>query len=163
MTCDVTASATLLTPASTGRPSATVGLHEIHRRVRYLAIFNKASAHFIRDIHGHVTGPTFSGVEGDDADRLLYSHDSRLRITVSRSAASTFVSRHAFPIRPKFIQHEIGVLLEPEGRNGWRGTHYEVSKPTDLSKLPGFLENGHLLLAGAVGLDSVCQKNACAQ
>src|SRR5271166_1049528 len=50
--------------------STLVSLNEVEDRVRYLAELGVASTQFISDVHGHVTGPAFGGVEGDDADRL---------------------------------------------------------------------------------------------
>ena len=47
------------------------GFHERENRLRYFVILGVASPQLVRDIHGHVPGPTFSGVESDDADRVF--------------------------------------------------------------------------------------------
>jgi hypothetical protein len=45
-----------------------VGLQERENRFRYLVLFNTASAYLVGDVNGHVARPSFSGIEGDDAD-----------------------------------------------------------------------------------------------
>ena len=40
------------------------------KRLRYLAMFGKASAQFLGDVDGHVAGPPFGGVEGHNPNRM---------------------------------------------------------------------------------------------
>jgi len=61
----------LLGEAFANRSAPVRRYQKRENRLRYLVAFDEASAHFIRDIHGHVTGPSFSGVEGNDADRIF--------------------------------------------------------------------------------------------
>jgi hypothetical protein len=91
------------------RSSAPVGNAEIKHRLRYLVACNKASAHFIRDVHGHITGPSLGCIEGDDADRVveltLYQiADHRLAVS------SMLVGLSPRPPDPaKVFQHEVSV------------------------------------------------------
>jgi hypothetical protein len=45
-------------------------LQEREHRFRHLIELNITSAYFVGDVAGHVTRPAFSGVEGNDADRI---------------------------------------------------------------------------------------------
>jgi hypothetical protein len=51
--------------------STPVGIHKLDSRLRYLAELNNATAQFVGDVHGYISAPTFSGIEGDDADRIF--------------------------------------------------------------------------------------------
>src|SRR6185437_7071851 len=90
---------------------------------RYLTELNVASAQFVGDIFGHVTGPPFGGVEGDDADRMTVQAfhqvaDQRLSISAFGVGLPPAASDPA-----ELIQHEIGILVRRMGHNRWRGTH----------------------------------------
>ena len=51
--------------------SAPVGFNKSASRLRYFAVFRKAAAQLIGDVHSHVARPTFHGIEGDDADWIV--------------------------------------------------------------------------------------------
>src|SRR6516225_10112122 len=100
-----------------GLTSAPVGLHKVEDRVRYLAELNVASAQLLGDIHGHVTGPAFGGVEGHNADRMtiLALHevaDQRLAVSLVHVGLTPSASKRAI-----ILQHEIGVLVGRVGNN----------------------------------------------
>src|ERR1700751_270729 len=51
--------------------STPVGIHQLDSRLRYLAVLNNPTAQFVGDVHGYISAPTFSGIEGDDAARAV--------------------------------------------------------------------------------------------
>src|SRR4029077_2613158 len=114
--------------------STLVGLQKLDGRLRYLAVFNNSAAQFVGNVDGYISAPSFSDIEGDDADRVaeLALHqiaDQRLAVSavfVSLAPRSSELT--------KVFQHKVSVLLWPMGRNGWRGTHNHLLKP-ELSRL----------------------------
>ena len=42
-------------------------LYKLKDRIRHLIVFAKASGYFIGNIQGDIAGPSFGGVEDDDA------------------------------------------------------------------------------------------------
>jgi len=102
-----------------------VGIHKLDSRLRYLAVLNDAAAQFVGNIDGYIPAPAFSGIEGDDADRVaelaLYQITDQ-RLTIS----GVFVSLAPRSAETaKILQHEVSILLWPMmGRDGWRGMHY---------------------------------------
>ena len=72
---------------------------------------------FVSDLHRHVTGPAFGGVEGHDADwmTILALHkvaDQRLAVSVVRVGLAPAAANPA-----EVIQHEICVLVGPMRHN----------------------------------------------
>jgi hypothetical protein len=106
--------------------STLVDLQKLDSRLRYLAEFNNAAAQFVGNVDGYISAPSFSDIEGDDADRVveLALHqiaDKRLAISgilVSLAPRSAEAA--------KIIQHEVSVLIRLMGRDRWRGTHDEL-------------------------------------
>src|SRR5215831_18360023 len=46
-------------------------LQEPEQTHRHLVVFNKAPAQLVSDLHGHVAGPAFGSIEGDDTHRTF--------------------------------------------------------------------------------------------
>src|ERR1700756_133930 len=109
-----------------GLTSAPVGLHEVEDRARHLAELNVAAAQLVGDIHGHVTGPSFGGVEGHYADRMpiLALHevaDQHLAVSVVCVGLAPEAAHMSV-----VLQHEICVVVSLVGHNRWRSTHNET-------------------------------------
>ena len=102
---------------------APVGLRKLQDGVGYIVPLGPELAHFVGDVGGHVAGPAFSSVEGDDPDRIAVL--ARQQVADHRLAVSgTFVGlAPRSPDPTEVVQHEVGVLIRPVGRDGWRGTH----------------------------------------
>jgi hypothetical protein len=95
--------------------STPVGIHKLDSRLRYLAVLDNATAQFVGDVHGYVSAPTFSGIEGDDADRAV--EPALHQITDQRLPVSgAFIGLPPrFAETAKIIQHKVSVLLRPMG------------------------------------------------
>src|SRR4029077_9909706 len=86
--------------------SAPMLLHELKDRIRYLIGFAKASGHFIGDIQGDIAGPSFGGVEGDDAEWIVVLAREQVadhRLTVS----SALVGAPQPAVIAKVVEHEV--------------------------------------------------------
>ena len=99
--------------------SAPVRLHELENRLRNVAEFSVASPQFIGDIHGCISAPAFSAIEGDDADGVVelaldQITDQRLAISgvfdglAPRSSEPTKVTRHEASTRGTWLFAESG-------------------------------------------------------
>ena len=51
--------------------STPVDFHKLGSRLRYLAVFNNAAAQLVGNVDGYISTPAFSGIEGDNADRIF--------------------------------------------------------------------------------------------
>jgi hypothetical protein len=98
---------------STSRLPPLIGFQEPKNRVRYFVERKVTSAQFVGDIDRHVTTPTFSNIEGDDA-WLLYWSENRSRITASRSTSCLTPCPTE---TPEIVKHEVDVFLNPVGRD----------------------------------------------
>ena len=91
-------------------------LYKLKDRIRYLIVFAKASGHFIGDIQGDIAGPSFGGVEGDDAEWIVVLAREQVadnRLTIS--GALVAVPQPA--VMAKVVEHEVRVLLLVMRRN----------------------------------------------
>jgi hypothetical protein len=98
-------------------------------------------AHLLSNVDRYISGPSFSGIEDNDADRVV---ELALDQITDQGLAISGVFSGLAPASPepaKVIQHEVSVLLRPMGRNRWRGTqHNQLPKPTEkaiLLRQPG--------------------------
>jgi len=112
-----------------GDESTPVRIHEVEDRLRYLAELDVASSQLVGNVHRHIAGPAFGGVEGDDADGLTVLAvdqlaDQRIPVSSFRVGLSP-----GAPDAAEIIQHKVSVLIGPMGHNGWRGTHDQTPRP----------------------------------
>src|SRR4029077_19998855 len=95
--------------------STLVGLQKLDGRLRYLAVFNNAAAQFVGNVDGYISAPSFSDIEGDNADRgaeLALHQIADQRLAVS----GVFVGLAPCSSDPaKVIQHEVSILPRPVG------------------------------------------------
>jgi len=115
--------------------SAPVGLQEVEDSFRYVVALENTQSQLVGDIDRHITRPALSGIEGDDANRLVVLAREQVvdqGIPISGVFVSLAPGSRA-KCRAKIIQHEIGVLLWPMGRDGWPGTQNELHNANQIS------------------------------
>jgi hypothetical protein len=104
--------------------STPVRLDELENRLRNLVELCAASAQFVGNVHGCISGPSFSGIEGNDANRFFVLarqqvEDQRLAI----SGISLCFAPGVPDTAAKVIQHEV-----PIGAAAVQGLHAQGAK-----------------------------------